>query len=376
MTFALTGARIFDGTEFLDGQSVIVAEGRISDVVPAASLPATLERVNLEGGILAPGFIDVQVNGGGGALLNDAPTVETVRRIAGAHREFGTTGLLPTVITDEASVRRAAIAAVQAARNGGMANVLGIHIEGPFLDPLRKGAHDLRYIRSMAEEDLTELCSLACGSVMLTVAPNCVAPHQIAALTGAGVRVSLGHSEAGSADVLAALKAGASGFTHLYNAMSQLSGREAGMVGTALSDDGSFIGIIADGLHVADIPLRLALSVKRRDRVMLISDAMPSAAGGPDSFVLQGREVKRRGRHLSLADGTLAGSDLTMDEAVRHVVTHGGVNLAEALAMASAVPAEFLGRGNDLGHIKAGFLASLVHLRDDLTVSQTWVEGR
>jgi N-acetylglucosamine-6-phosphate deacetylase len=375
MAFALTGARLFDGSEFHDGLAVIVSGARIRDVVPATSLPPGLERVELQGGILAPGFNDVQVNGGGGALLNDAPTVETVARIASSHRAFGTTGLLPTVITDDADVLRAAVAAVRQARDAGMANVLGIHIEGPFLDPKRKGAHDARYIRAMTEEDLTEICNLGCGSVMLTVAPNCVSPRHISALSEAGVRVSLGHSEAGSFDVITALRAGASAFTHLYNAMSQLTGREAGMVGTALADDQSFVGIIADGLHVTNIPLRLALSAKRRDRFMLITDAMPSAAGGPDSFVLQGRVVRRNGRRLSLVDGTLAGSDLTMDEAVRHVVAHGDVSLAEALAMASAVPAEFLGRGQELGHIKPGFLASLVHLRDDLTVAQTWVEG-
>lgn len=375
MAFALTGARVFDGETFRDGMAVVVDGARISRCIPEGEVTAEIERRVLRGGLLAPGFIDVQVNGGGGALLNSSPSVETVRMIAESHGRFGTVGMLPTVITDAPEVTLSAIAAVRAAREQGVANVLGIHIEGPFLDPARKGAHDVHYIRSVTDEDIRMLASVNCGVVMLTVAPNRVAPAAIRRLVEAGVRVSLGHAEANDAEVRAALAAGASSFTHLFNAMSQMTGREPGMVGAALADDASFIGIIADGLHVHPTTLKVAFNGASHDRFMLVSDAMPPAAGGPDSFELQGRKVSRINGRLQLADGTLAGSHLTMDEAVRFCVKTLGMELGAALRMASRNPARFLGR-DDLGRIAPGALASLVHLDDDLNVKQTWVEGQ
>jgi N-acetylglucosamine-6-phosphate deacetylase len=253
--------------------------------------------------------------------------------------------------------------------------VVGIHVEGPFLDPGRKGAHDPHYIRGLSDGDIKRLANADCGVLMLTVAPNKVPPEIIRKLVASGIRVSLGHAEASYIDVRAALDAGASSFTHLFNAMSQMSGREPGMVGAALADDKSFIGIIADGLHVHDISLKLALKATIHDRFMLVTDAMPPAAGGPDHFELQGRSVERVNGRLQLADGTLAGSNLTMDEAVRYCVNHLSLPLASALQMASRNPARFLGR-SDMGHIAPGALASLVHLDGNLNVIQTWVEGR
>ncbi len=328
----------------------------------------------MKGGLLAPGFIDVQVNGGGGALLNHEPSADVVRRIAASHRRFGTTGLLPTVITDAPEVTGAAIEAVRLARRDTPSSVLGIHIEGPFLDLARKGAHDPGFIRPMTAEDVTLLAQADCGHVMLTVAPNRVPPDMIRALARAGILVSLGHAESSFAEACAALEAGASSFTHLFNAMSQLTGREPGMVGAALTDTLSFIGVIADGFHVHDAALKLAFAAAPSRRFMLVSDAMPPAAGGPDEFALQGRSVRRVAGRLQLADGTLAGSNLTMDEALRHCVARLGVELGTALQMASRNPARFLGRG-DLGVIESGALASLVHLDDNLQVLESWVEG-
>ncbi len=376
MAFVLAGARVFDGDQIRDGLAVIVEGSRIADVVSAARIAPGMERRNLAGGLLAPGFIDVQVNGGGGALLNDNPSAETVKRIAASHRKFGTTGLLPTVITDAPEVLEQAIAAVRQALAEGVPGVLGIHIEGPFLDPARKGAHDARFIRTMIEADAVRLILADCGTLMLTLAPNKVTPNLVAKLAAAGILISLGHSEATAAETQAALVAGARSFTHLFNAMSQMTGREPGMVGAALSDAGSYCGIIADGHHVHDAALKVALAAKPRDRMMLVSDAMPSAAGGPDRFKLQGRTVTRRDGRLQLADGTLAGSNLTMDEAVRHCTGRLDVSTEEALRMASLNPAAFLKRDHELGRIAPGYLASLVHLSDDLRVLRTWIDGK
>jgi N-acetylglucosamine-6-phosphate deacetylase len=376
MAFALTGAKIFDGAAFHDGLAVVVDGRYITHVVQADKLGADISQVPLSGGLLAPGFIDVQVNGGGGALLNDNPSIDTVRRIADAHRRFGTVGLLPTVITDAPYITNAAIAAVREARGAGMANILGIHVEGPFLDAARKGAHAAQYIRGLTAVDIRQLAEADCGKLMLTLAPNRVTARDVSKLTNAGILVSLGHSDATYVEVRAALEAGATSFTHLFNAMSQLAGREPGMVGAALSDSNSYLGVIADGHHVHDASLRLAFAASSLDRFMLVSDAMTSAAGGPAEFELQGRSVSRVGNRLTLADGTLAGSDITMDAAVRYCVERLNLDLADALRMASANPARFLGLHEELGLIAPGALASLVHLDDTLHVTQTWIEGQ
>jgi N-acetylglucosamine-6-phosphate deacetylase len=370
----LSGARIFDGENFLLDRAVVVEGERIAAIVPYAERPQGAAR-DLAGGLLAPGYIDVQVNGGGGVLFNEDPTPEAVARIAAAHRKHGTVGLLPTLVSDVPQVMTAAIAATREARRRTPAT-LGLHLEGPFLDPRRRGAHELRYIRDLAPGDVETIVDADCGVVMVTLAPNRVGAARIAELARRGVLVSLGHSEASYEEARAAIQAGARAFTHLFNAMSASVGREPGMVGAALDLADAFVGIIADGHHVHEANLRIALAAKRHDRFMLISDAMPPTAGGPDHFDLQGRRVTRANGCLRLEDGTLAGSVLTMDEAVRYVVNVVGVDLGDALAMASRVPATFLRRDNELGRIAPGHLASLVHLDDELRVLETWIEGR
>jgi N-acetylglucosamine-6-phosphate deacetylase len=349
----LSGARIFDGESFLVDHAVVVEGERIAAIVPYAERPRGNAR-DLAGGLLAPGYIDVQVNGGGGVLFNEDPTPEAIARIAAAHGKHGTVGLLPTLVTDAPQKMAAAIAATREARRRTPA-ILGLHLEGPFLDPRRRGAHELKYVRDLAPDDVETIVGADCGAVMVTLAPNRVGAESITELARRGVLVSLGH---------------------LFNAMSASVGREPGMVGAALDLADAFVGIIADGHHVHEANLRIALAAKRHDRFMLISDAMPPAAGGPDHFDLQGRRVTNANGCLRLDDGTLAGSVLTMDEAVRYVVNIVGVDLGDALAMASRVPATFLRRDNELGRIAPGHLASLVHLDDELLVCETWIEGR
>jgi N-acetylglucosamine-6-phosphate deacetylase len=376
MAFALTGVRIFDGETVREGLAVVIKDTRIVEVIPKEKVPDNMERRNLYGGVLAPGFIDVQVNGGGGALLNENPSIETVKRIAASHRKFGTTGMLPTVITDAPHVLAESIAAVKAAYAAKTPGVLGIHIEGPFLDIDRKGAHNAHFIRTMTNTDVDLIAHADCGVVMLTLAPNRVPLGLIEKLAADGVLVSLGHSDASFVEVQLALDVGARAFTHVFNAMSQMNGREPGMVGAALSDAESFCGLIADGLHVHDAATRVAIAAKNKGRIMLVTDAMPTAADGPDSFELQGRMVKRVKGRLVLDDGTLAGSNLTMDQAVRYCVNNLGVKLEDALCMASLNPATFIRADHELGRIRSGYLASLVHLSDDLTVLETWIDGR
>ena len=371
---ALSGARIFDGERFRDDHTVVIEAGRIAAIVPHADAPGGAVH-DLGGGLIAPGYIDVQINGGGGVLFNDDPTPEGIGRIAAAHRNHGTVGLLPTLVTDAPEVMAAAIAAAREARRRTPA-CLGIHLEGPFLDPKRKGAHEAKYIRELAPADVATIAAANCGAVMLTLAPNRVGTESIAALARHGVLVSLGHSDASYEQASAAVSAGARAFTHLYNAMSAPTGRKPGMVGAALDLADTFVGIIADGHHVHDANLRIAFAAKRHDRVMLITDAMPPAGGGPDEFDLQGRRVRRADGYLRLDDGTLAGSVLTMDEAVRYAIKVARLPLGDALAMASRVPATFLRCETELGRIAPGYLANLVHLDDELKVLDSWIEGR
>ena len=372
--FALTAKSVFMAGRLVEDLAVLVEDGRIADLTPPKELPPDVPLRDLGAGILAPGFVDAQVNGGGGVLLNETPTVDGVRAIAAAHRRFGTTGLLPTVITDAPEVMQAAVAAVSEAIRQAVPGVLGIHIEGPFIDPARKGAHDPRFVRTPTDVDIDWLCGLDCGRVLVTLAPNMVELSAIEKLSKAGVIVSLGHSDATAGQALAAIKAGATGFTHLFNAMSQLSGRAPGMVGAALLSEAVFCGLIADGFHVDPQAIAIALSAKRGARLFLVSDAMPSAAGGPARFALQGRPVEAVGGRLQLADGTLAGANITMLDALR--VIRSEVELPEAINMATAYPATFLGLHGKFGRIAPRYQASLVHLDDELNVLETWIDGQ
>ncbi|MBG1233870.1 N-acetylglucosamine-6-phosphate deacetylase [Aestuariivirga litoralis] len=375
MATFLKAKRIFTGAKMLEGHGVLLDGKQIVDVLPVKSAPLDSITLDLGSCLLAPGFIDIQVNGGGGVNLNDTPNADGVRQMARAHRRFGTTGMLPTVITDTPDIQKRAAQGVREAM-ADTPEVLGIHIEGPFLDPARKGAHDPALIRAMTQADEDWLCGLDYREVLLTVAPNKVSPEQIRKLHQAGLHVSLGHAEAQQPDIRAALAAGANCFTHLFNAMSQVSPREPGMAGTALMDASSYVGLITDGFHVHEQVLKLAYALKPHDKMILVTDAMLPAAGGPDHFDLQGRKVEVRNGRLELADGTLAGSNLTMDEAVRFCVERLQWPLEDVLRMASRNPAAFLGLDREMGQIAAGFAANLVALDETLHVKQTWVNGQ
>jgi N-acetylglucosamine-6-phosphate deacetylase len=375
--FALTGARVFTGDRFLDDHAVLLDGATIAGLAPLAGLPADMPREALDGGVLAPGFIDAQVNGGGGVLFNATPDAAALARMAAAHARHGTTAMLPTFITDRPDRMQMAIAAACEAIAAGTPGIAGLHLEGPFLSVARKGAHDPALIRPIAEADVDLLLATGVAPLLLTVAPENAAPALIRKLADAGVIVSLGHSDCDYDIAMAAAAAGARGITHLFNAMSQLQHRGPGMVGAALDHGALWGGIIADGIHVHPAALATALRAKRGPaRLFLITDAMPLAGSAEEVFFLNGRKVTRHHGMLTLEDGTLAGSDLTMDAALAFTVAQLGVPLDEALRMASLYPAQFLRLDDRRGRIAPGYRADLVHLDAALAARRVWIGGR
>jgi N-acetylglucosamine-6-phosphate deacetylase len=371
---AFTGASIFDGTRFHADAALLVEEG---EIVAVGRCAAASETVTLPGGFLAPGFIDLQVNGGDGLMLNDAPNLEGLARICAVHERLGTTGLLPTLISDAPDITRTVIEAGIAAAHKGTQGFLGLHLEGPHLDPRRIGAHAPARIRPMAAEDLDLLCNAAAllPALLVTLAPEAVTLEQIRTLDRAGAIVSLGHSDTSFATAQSCFAAGARSVTHLFNAMSPLTHREPGLVGAAL-DSGVYCGLIADGVHVLPSVMRIALAARRtRDNIYLVTDAMAPAGTDLAEFVLCGHKVLRRGRRLVRADGTLAGADLDMMQAIRLLVQEVGVNLGDALRMATAIPGELIGCRDMRGRLAPGSPADFVHISDDLCLMSVWRGG-
>ena len=375
---AITGARLFDGVEWHDGCALVIEAGRVKAIVAVADVPADAKKIDAHGMLLVPGFIDLQVNGGGGALLNEEPSVEGIRQICSAHAKFGTTALLPTLITDTREIRSATIKAGLDAKAAGVPGFLGLHLEGPHLSVARKGAHDPTLIRPMDDADLAEMldCAKALGVLMVTVAPENATREQVRALAEAGAVVSLGHTDVGYETAVAYAKAGARTVTHLFNAMSGLGHREPGVVGAALATGTLHAGLIADGYHVEPASMGVALRAKvGPGQIFLVTDAMSPIGTDMTSFQLNGREILREGGRLTLADGTLAGADIDMLSSVRFVHDKLGLPVEEALRMASAYPADAMGLATHKGRLKPGADADFVLLTPELGMSSTWIGG-
>jgi N-acetylglucosamine-6-phosphate deacetylase len=371
----LYGARLFDGERLHDDCALVVEGASILALTRLEDRPRGGEQHDLGGGVLSPGFIDWQINGGGGVLFNANPTVEGIAAIATAHRRAGVTGFLPTVVTDAPRILTQALAAAREAQSRAP-GALGIHVEGPFIDPKRKGVHPAQFIRPMLEQDADALIAARAGVMVVTLAPASVPLELIGRLANAGIVVSLGHSDTSAEEAQSVFDAGASAVTHLYNAMSQLASRAPGVVGATLADPRIICGLIADGEHAHPAAYRAALAAKGPRGVALVSDAMPPAAGGPDVFELQGRRMTRVGNKLTAEDGTLAGAAITMRDAVDYLVHVLKVSLADALMMATLTPARLLRVDNRIGRLKPGLRADLVHLTDDLQLAEVWVGGR
>jgi N-acetylglucosamine-6-phosphate deacetylase len=374
MEFAIAADRVFDGTMLRHDCAVVIEHSRIRAVMRRNALPAAIPHRRLPTGAwLVPGFIDTQVNGGGGVLFNDDPSPRGIAAIAAAHRRFGTTAMLPTLLSDTREKMRAARKAIEAV-TGVDPRVIGLHYEGPFLSPDKAGVHDRGMLRRPEPADVDLLAPLRNGVTLLTLAPEQVPEGFIAQLTGAGVRVSLGHSMATYAQTRSALSEGLTGFTHLFNAMRPLASREPGPIAAALEEPGAWFGMIVDGEHVAPATLRLAL--RGAGRAMLVTDAMPPVGGSSAGFRLYGQPITVHDGRCTTPDGTLAGSVLDMASAVRNCVRMLGLPLAEALPLATTTPAAFLGIADWLGRLAPGYRADLVALDPDtVDVLATWVAG-
>jgi N-acetylglucosamine-6-phosphate deacetylase len=372
---AVLAGRVFDGHNWHSEAAVLMRHGRVLAIQARSEVPPDWPHVFLpHAAFLAPGFIDLQVNGGGGVLLNDQPTVDGMRAIARAHRRFGTTACLPTLITDTRDRMRSAVSAARSI--GEQDGILGMHLEGPYISPQRPGVHRVDRILRPDAGDLEELCELAdAGSSLVTLAPECVPKDFIRTLSSLGIRVSIGHSEASAAVVMNAVSDGATGITHLFNAMPPLSGRAPGIIGVALSERRLTAGLIVDGIHVDPISIRAAFAAKGSEGIALITDAMPTVGTSLARFNLGGQAVELANGRLTTDGDTLAGAHLDMASAVRNAVRLAGLSLDDALRAASLTPARFLDRNKDRGAIIPGARADFVALTPELDVIATWLAG-
>lgn len=369
----IKAGRLFDGENWHKNVLVQIEEGRVLAVEEIGSSTSQWDE---EYPLLVPGFIDVHVNGGGDALFNHEPTLEALRTMLQVHARYGTVAMVPTLISDEYSIMKAAFEAVSTALKEGMNGILGLHYEGPYLNPIRKGVHNEDKLRAPDEKRLKQLLSLPeNGKLMVTLAPEQVDDNFIPSLVKQGVIVCVGHSAATYDQAMAAVAKGVKGFTHLYNAMSPLTSREPGVVGAALHDKSTWCGLIADGHHVHPASMAIAIAAKGADKIMLVTDAIQSVGSNASELAFLGRKVIRHQGRVTTEDGTLAGSDLDMATAVRNAVKLIGVSEAQALQMASLRPAEFLGLSHELGRIRPGYRASLVALDDQWQVLSTWIDG-
>ena len=372
MTFTLFTPTLFDGQELLSNQCVSITDGVITSVTEGHAEQAD----KVVTGVLCPGFIDTQVNGGGGKLFNNEPTINTLTSMVRAHATFGTTQMLPTVITDDLSTMQRAADTVAQAIAESHPGILGIHYEGPHLSQAKKGIHPDQHIRPLDDDELAVLLRQDIGHVMVTVAPETVTCEQISQLSEAGVTVSIGHSNATFEQTNKALNAGARGFTHLFNAMSGLTGREPGVIGAALNDDASYCGIIVDLHHVHPQSCALATKCKGSERMILVTDAMSHVGSDLVTEQFSGMEISREGDRLTVPGGRLAGSALDMATAVRNTVNAVGLPLQDALQMASSNPAAFLRLDKKYGKLAVGYQADMVALNDNLEVTDTWISGK
>jgi N-acetylglucosamine-6-phosphate deacetylase len=372
-SFTLFAPRVFDGLNFHDNARVSVVDGKIASI--DADVQANEGEITITG-LLVPGFVDLQVNGGGGVLFNSSPSVTGIEAIMAAHAKFGTTAMLPTLITDTVEVMAKAADAIALAIKEKAYGIIGVHFEGPHLSVAKKGAHSEAFIRPISDQEWQVLSRQDLGKVLVTVAPENVSTDDISRMVSLGIKVCLGHTNADFATAQKAIDVGADGFTHLYNAMSPLTGREPGVVGCALVNDQASCGVIADGHHVDYVSLKAAIKAKPAGKVFLVTDAMPPVGTNDNVFDFFDRTVHLSDGKLTSTTGELAGSVLDMATAVKNTHQKLKLPLDESIRMASLYPASYIDASDVLGQLSAGSSADMVELDDNFSVMQTWVAGR
>ena len=370
--FRFYAKHLFDGQNFLDNQVITITNGKIS------AIDNNTNDVDITvSDLVVPGFIDLQVNGGGGALFNDSPSVEKLKTIMTAHAQYGTTAMMPTLITDKVEVMAQAANAISQAITQNIPGILGIHFEGPHLSFAKKGTHCAELIRPISDAEWQILSRKDIGQVMVTLAPETVSTKDISRMVELGIKVCLGHTNADFTTAQNAVNAGASGFTHLFNAMSSLQGREPGVVGCALLNDNTQCGLIVDGHHVDYASCQLAIKTKPVGGIFLVTDAMPPVGTNMKEFPLYDRTVYVENGKLTSTTGELAGSSLDMATAVKNTHLELKIPLDESIRMASLYPAQYLYKNNHLsrGELKVGMQADMTVLNNDLSVLSTWIDG-
>ena len=376
---SFVGATIFDGFNRHLNSALIIMNSKVVEIIPEEKVDPTTDQIVLAGGLLTPGFVDLQVNGGGGILFNDNPSLENLKTICEAHAKLGTTSIMPTLISDSPEVQKQAISVIIDALYYPIKGLVGLHLEGPHLAVARKGAHEEHFIRPMKEFDCLELESLAnkVGNLMLTIAPEAVSPKQITRLSNAGAIISLGHTDCTFNQAADAVDAGATCATHLFNAMSPFGSREPGLVGAVLNSGKLFSGIIADGFHVNKISINLALKAKKAPGALfLVSDSMSTVGSDQTHFFLNDRLITRSQGKLILEDGGLAGADISLSDAVRYMVNEVGILQDDAIRMASLIPAKVLGMDSEIGCLVPDAQADFLWMKNDLEIEKVWIGGQ
>ena len=374
--FALTNVRIFDGERFIAGHAVLVEGGKVAGVVANADLPNDIATEDLGGKLLVPGFVDVQVNGGGGIMFNDDQSVDALKTIVAGHRKYGSTTLMPTLITDRFEVMQEAADSIESAISQNVPGVRGVHFEGPYFSLARRGVHLEEYIRDVDDGAYDLFTRKGLGAVIVTLAPEEVPAQFISSLNEAGVRVCAGHTSATYDQAAAGFDAGVTGVTHLYNAMPPMMNREPGLIGAAYDRGDIYCGLIVDGIHLHHATTRSVFASLPTHKVMLVTDAMATVGAKVKSFNLYGTQIAVKDGVLATEEGRLAGSDLDMMEAVRITRDEVGVDFAETLRMASLYPATYLGLDDQIGRIAKGYDADFALIDETSNkVTRTWIKG-
>lgn len=375
MKQALIGAQLFSGKEFFDNRALLIDGENIIDIINEHNIPNNFETQKLNGGILSPGFIDLQVNGGGGKLFNNSPDKQSLNTIIEAHQHFGTTSIMPTVISDSLNVLKRCTTTISEVIENNK-SLLGVHIEGPFFNVKYRGAHQKQYINTINSDYLNLFESLKDFPVMLTLAPECISTKQLKHLKSLGFKILAGHTDASYDQLKEAIKYGLDGFTHLFNAMGQISAREPGVVGSALTFDNAAASIIVDLHHVHPSLIQMAYKQKPQGKLFFVSDSMATIHHGEPSFELYDEVVSESNGRIINSEGKLAGSSITQIDAIKNAYQSCNIPLNDAIAMVTRYPAEYLGVANYLGSLKSGYRADLTHFDLDFQVHNVWVAGK